>query len=188
MPQPVVRSIGTYLEDTHYSIPLEADTGPIHAINVLYNNAVSGLIATNVQSAIDELDSRLDSLGGVTWLYPHINSPAGNRITVDAGLYMKFDRSRLLNFVGSQTAPFPPISTLPRYDLVVIDDDGVLKILQGTESVTPAPVPFPCDAFVICQVYINEKSIVVINQSDLVDLRPLWRTTTFKKIDGGLIP
>jgi len=57
--------------------------GQLHARFIRYNPNTSGMVATNVQDAIDELDSRVDALeGGVG--HTHANKPELDLIT-DAG-------------------------------------------------------------------------------------------------------
>lgn len=53
---------------TVYFVTNSTAAGDINAAAISYSNTSSGLTGTNVQSAIDEIDTTLDSLGNVAGL------------------------------------------------------------------------------------------------------------------------
>lgn len=118
---------------------------------------------------------------------PHTQTSPNTTVRVEAGQHIKSDGSGAI-IVGSaaNSGSFAVVTVAgkARYDLLNIDDSGVLQILQGSEVTAPgtpltdAPT-FPTDALPIAIVKVDEDATVVVNDTDITDVRP------FLNLGGG---
>lgn len=140
-------------------------------------------------------------LGPAGWWRPEAEDPAGNQVRVKAG-YAFAGASAVVDQPADQlTAGFASVSSgagFKRYDMVYIDDSGVVQIAQGRDvplanplfdgapgrpNGPPMPVGNPC-AF----VFIDEIGAVTVNIADVFQINgfvPLQRDLDGVVLDKG---
>lgn len=92
-----------------------ATTGDYNANQINYNNATSGLTATNVQAAIDELDATVDGLGGGSGITYSEETADVNPAVVGTGYIFDTGAARTITLpAGPTTGDF----------VVIIDGTG----------------------------------------------------------------
>lgn len=112
-------------------------------------------------------------------LKPQANSPADNKVYVNAGRYVKSDSTGSVDFAGGQSPVFNPVTADSRIDLLCITDAGTLVIVEGTQAVSPVVPAYPSDKQVIAEVTITELVTVNIVDVDIRDVR------VFLNLGGG---
>jgi hypothetical protein len=119
-------------------------------------------------------------------------SPASNTVYVESGQALHSDGAELVIWPGGSTPfTFPAVSANPRWDALVLKDDGTLDRIQGSESATPAKPDFTYGTNPIAYVYIDETGTVVIDEADIDDGRALFTPvrqapTTWKVLDPAV--
>jgi hypothetical protein len=98
---------------------------------------------------------------------------------VRSGTFVKSDGTGSVTFAGGDSPTFSPITANPRIDLLCIDDAGILSIISGTENISPSPETYPTNKQVLAEITITETGTVVINESDIKDVR------MFLNLGGG---
>lgn len=127
--------------------------------------------------ALTQISRRQLDLGLLEYFEPVAEDPAGNQLKVLDG-WLKNEDSML--YVAEQfTTAFPSVAApnLVRWDLVYMDLSGNLTIVPGLENLAPvaeftgAQDP-PAYCYPLAYVYINEAGTVVVDVSDITDIRP----------------
>jgi len=108
----------------------EVEYAFVEAIDVVYDNTTSGLTATDVQSAIDELDGDLDTLSGtVSTLAGDITTLQGDVTTIQGDITTI--EGDITTIQGDITTINGIISGLPT---VVVSTDADNAIVAGTDG------------------------------------------------------
>lgn len=188
----------------HFTFPLaviaRTATPVINSIDVTDSRAK---FAASTQALLDEvvaargsqasLDARLDvslnedgtlkpaaAFGGgieleeITVLRPKAQAVPDNTVRVESGRIEKVSGTGSVAWVDGPSPIFPPVSAQPRIDVLALSDAGALVIVPGVEAAVPVPPAYPSDKQVICEVLIDELAGVIIDTSDITDVRPLF--------------
>ena len=108
-----------------------------------------------------------------SWLRPLPNTPPDNTITIQPGSYLSQDGTKILHFAGGTCPAIPVCPAFSRFDLVVIDDTGVLQLVAGAPAATPVAPSFPTDKVTLAVVLVTESASVAVTSLDLQDGRGL---------------
>ena len=93
-------------------------------------------------------------------LYLESNEPFDNRIYINPGsLYIN---NKYISYAGGQSPTFNITSTDPRIDLICINDSGVISIVEGTPSSTPAIPTMPDNLLSLGHVTIPSNTDPII--------------------------
>lgn len=152
------------------------------AENILYDDSNTNLPASNVQEAIEALKYRIDTLIGLK-VVPF--EPNGNRVVVQSGKFRTTDGRKTIDFQETISPEFNPITTLPRIDLLCVDDGGNLTIVSGAENNLLIPPLYPVDRLTLAEIKIDETTEVIITGSDIRNCKDLIGPSTTYIIDGG---
>ncbi|MFA5389192.1 MAG: DUF2793 domain-containing protein [Candidatus Omnitrophota bacterium] len=107
-------------------------------------------------------------------LRPYATTPApDNKVNVAAGIISVSNNSRI-DFAGSASPAFNPVTANSRIDILAIDSSGELVIIPGSQAAAPAAPAYPTDKLVVAEVTITETAVqgVQIADSDIKDVRP----------------
>jgi len=118
-------------------------------------------------------------------LKPTPNSPADNRIRVFNGRYTSSNGRRVVDindvsgYVLSPVILPVTVGTNVRYDVLSADDTGNIVVTSGVEVIAPGD-PFtdapdiPTDALGVAIVGVTETGTVIIDTSDITDVREIF--------------
>jgi len=112
-------------------------------------------------------------------LRPHEQNTPDDTVYVESGRFIKSDGTSSIDFAGGNSPSFNVVTANSRIDLLCIDDTGTLVIIEGIQAASPVSPAYPIDKQVIAEVTIDETSGVVINNSDIKDVR------MFLNLGGG---
>ncbi len=96
--------------------------------------------------------------------------------------------SLLVSFAGGNSPSFTAPSSNPRIDLLVMDEDGTLERVAGSENVSPVAPDLPANKIAICQVHNRTGQTKILEVDDsthgyiLKDIRPFLRKETSQVI------
>ena len=154
----------------------------LEASDIPYDGSVSELPSDDVQGAIDALNAKLDSRIGLT---PKPTSPPSDKIEISEGRYRNSDGTKIIIFPGGVSPMILPVITLPRIDIICLDDYGNISVIQGAESNSPQAPSYPLDKLTVAEVYVDEINNVVVTEEDIKDARDVLGPSPIKIIDGG---
>lgn len=103
-------------------------------------------------------------------LWPHPQATPNNTVRVEPGI-ISISANAKIEFAGGNSPAFSVVTANSRIDLLVINSSGTLEVIQGTQSATPSAPAYPATKLAIAEVTINETVTVVINYSDIKDVR-----------------
>jgi hypothetical protein len=112
------------------------------------------------------------SLSQMSSLKPRVNTVDKTKIYVSPGQVLHSDGNAVVAWPGGTSPAFAVQATNARWDALVLNDAGNLKIIQGAPGVTPVRPPFYGNP--IAYVYIDEASGPVIDEVDIDDARTLF--------------
>ena len=95
---------------------------------------------------------------------------SGMMVHIDSGL-LYIAGSKAVTFPGGNTSALSSAIANPRIDLVVIDKDGVLDVVTGTESASPSAPDYPSDRVVLAEVTVGV-GVSGLYNSNIRDVRP----------------
>lgn len=149
--------------------------------NLAYRDS---LIAESLNSVIESLNGSGDigamSVSSLSTYKPHQTTPASNVVAVEPGYHINSTGSRFIQRTTTfSSASFTPVSEpgKERYDVLAIDDAGVLSIIEGTEVTLGTGTPmgnapdFSSTKLTLAIVKITESDLPVIEDSDITDVR-----------------
>ncbi|MBU4257706.1 carbohydrate binding domain-containing protein, partial [Patescibacteria group bacterium] len=158
-------------------------TGTVHGLTL----ANVSQLGSSIESAeiTDGTIAAADLGGGAIIKYklnelrPHEQTAPDNTAYVEPGIVSVANNVKI-NFAGGSSPAFSVVTADSRIDLLTLDSAGALGITQGTQAVSPSAPAYPTNRLVIAEVTINETVTVVINNADIIDVRP------FLNLGGGV--
>lgn len=106
-----------------------------------------------------------------------------NGAFVNGGNYLNRDTFQIDLIAGANIGPFGTVAPgNERWDLVIINAAGSFAIIVGTPGLLGQPLltglpAVPAGATPLAAVYVDETGTVVVNNSDITDLRPFFEST-----------
>lgn len=117
-------------------------------------------------------------------LRPRAQATPDNTVAIEPGIYTKSGGTGFVRITTAfNSSTFPVVSGgQTRYDLLCIDDTGAASIVSGTAVTSPgdpianAPA-VPSNKLALGIIRINETGTVVIDGSDITDVREFLNKT-----------
>jgi len=107
-------------------------------------------------------------------LRPHEQTTPNATVRVDKGIASVASNAKI-EYAGGNSGAFSVVNVADpaesRIDLLVMNSSGNLEIIAGTQAESPAVPTYPLDKLVIAEVTIDETATVVIEDSDIKDVR-----------------
>lgn len=123
---------------------------------------------------LDDIDSRFRPVAGtaMNYLKPFASSPVDDYVNVRPGVYQTVTGTQFASFPGGSKQINPISGVDPRFDLLYIDDLGVLQVTEGTEAVPPLVPEFPTAGTMVAVIYVEEAVTADVSDTDIQDVRP----------------
>jgi hypothetical protein len=107
----------------------------------------------------EQYNNLVDDAFGGSQLLAHQQTTPNMTLKVEKGI--AYLDGMQITFAGGNSPTFTAPTTNPRIDLLVMNSDGTLSIIQGTEAASPSPPTYPTDKLVICEVFLRVGSTAI---------------------------
>lgn len=139
-------------------------TPPVNPADLSEANANNYMFLFDNISSGDYIEDAAISTRHLNQLFAREQASPNMTLEVLAGIAW-FTQNSYVSFAGGNSPTFVAPSTHPRIDILTLRNDGTLRVVQGSEAVSPTPPIIPSSDIPLAQVY-NVVGETVIHDND----------------------